>query len=76
MCIRDRLQLEPPKHTRLRGLVLRAFTSRKVNSLGAEIETLCAQLIQNFSSSQVNILNEYANKIPVIIIARLLGVPE
>ena len=70
------LQLEPPKHTRLRGLVLRAFTSRKVNSMAAEIETLCAQLIQNFSSSQVNILNEYANKIPVIIIARLLGVPE
>ena len=70
------LQLEPPKHTRLRGLVLRAFTSRKVNSMAAEIETLCAQLIQNFSSNQVNILNEYANKIPVIIIARLLGVPE
>ena len=70
------LQLEPPKHTRLRGLVLRAFTSRKVNSMAAEIETLCAQLMQNFSSKQVNILNEYANKIPVIIIARLLGVPE
>ena len=70
------LQLEPPKHTRLRGLVLRAFTSRKVNSMAAEIETLCAQLMQNFSSNQVNILNEYANKIPVIIIARLLGVPE
>ncbi len=70
------LQLEPPKHTRLRGLVLRAFTSRKVNSMAAEIETLCAQLMQNFSSTQVNILNEYANKIPVIIIARLLGVPE
>ena len=70
------LQLEPPKHTRLRGLVLRAFTSRKVNSMAAEIETLCAQLMQNFSSNRVNILNEYANKIPVIIIARLLGVPE
>ena len=70
------LQLEPPKHTRLRGLVLRAFTSRKVNSMAAEIETLCAQLIQNFPSNQVNILKEYANKIPVIIIARLLGVPE
>ena len=70
------LQLEPPKHTRLRGLVLRAFTSRKVNSMAAEIEILCTQLMQNFSSNQVNILNEYANKIPVIIIARLLGVPE
>ncbi len=70
------LQLEPPKHTRLRGLVLRAFTSRKINSMTEEIKFLCNQLIQNFSSNRVNILNEYANKIPVIIIARLLGVPE
>jgi cytochrome P450 len=70
------LQLEPPKHTRLRGLVLRAFTSRKINSMAEEIETLCSQLMQNFSSNRVNILDEYANKIPVIIIARLLGVPE
>ena len=70
------LQLEPPKHTRLRGLVLRAFTSRKINSMAEEIEALCSQLMQNFSSNKVNILNEYANKIPVIIIARLLGVPE
>jgi len=70
------LQLEPPKHTRLRGLVLRAFTSRKINSMSEEIKFLCNQLMQNFSSNRINILNEYANKIPVIIIARLLGVPE
>ena len=70
------LQLEPPKHTRLRGLVLRAFTSRKINSMTEEIKFLCNQLMQNFSSNRVNILNEYASKIPVIIIARLLGVPE
>ena len=70
------LQLEPPKHTRLRGLVLRAFTSRKINSMTEEIRTLCNQLTQRFSGNRVNILNEYANKIPVIIIARLLGVPE
>ena len=70
------LQLEPPKHTRLRDLVLRAFTSRKINSMTEEIRTLCDQLTQRFSGNRVNILNEYANKIPVIIIARLLGVPE
>ena len=70
------LQLEPPKHTRLRGLVLRAFTSRKINSMTEEIRTLCNQLTLRFSGNRVNILHEYANKIPVIIIARLLGVPE
>ena len=39
------LELEPPRHTRLRGLVLRAFTSRRIAALGPEIEALTHQLI-------------------------------
>jgi cytochrome P450 len=31
------LELEPPRHTRLRGLVMRAFTSRRINALAPEI---------------------------------------
>ena len=36
------LELEPPRHTRLRGLVLRAFTSRRIAGLAPEIEALLA----------------------------------
>lgn len=70
------LELEPPSHTRLRGLVLRAFTSRRINALAPEIETLSHQLIDDFPDGAFDLLPHFAQKLPVIIIARLLGVPE
>ncbi len=70
------LEREPPTHTRLRGLVLRAFTSRKIASLGPDIAQLCHDLIDAFPAGPFDLLTAYAQPIPVIIIARLLGVPE
>jgi cytochrome P450 len=70
------LELEPPRHTRLRGLVLRAFTSRRINALAPEIETLTHQLIDALPAGEFDLLPTFAQKLPVIIIARLLGVPE
>jgi cytochrome P450 len=70
------LEREPPTHTRLRGLVLRAFTSRRIAALEPEILALCDQLVDAFPAGEVDLLPAYARPIPVIIIARLLGVPE
>ncbi|MDG1429930.1 MAG: cytochrome P450, partial [Paracoccaceae bacterium] len=70
------LELEPPKHTRLRRLVLRAFTSRRIGSLEPEIETLCHSLIDQFPDAPFDLISEYGQPIPVIVICRLLGVPE
>jgi unspecific monooxygenase len=70
------LELEPPRHTRLRSLVLRAFTSRRINALAPEIETLSHQLIDAFPAGPFDLLAQFGQKLPVIIIARLLGVPE
>ena len=70
------LELEPPRHTRLRSLVLRAFTTRRIAALGPEIAALTHQLIDAFPSGGFDLLPHFATKIPVIIIARLLGVPE
>jgi cytochrome P450 len=70
------LEREPPTHTRLRGLVLRAFTSRRINALAPEIETLAQSLIDRFPDGPFDLLDAYARPIPVIIISRLLGVPE
>ncbi len=70
------LELEPPRHTRLRGLVLRAFTSRRIAALQPEIATLSHQLIDAFPEGAFDLLQAFATKLPVIIIARLLGVPE
>lgn len=70
------LELEPPRHTRLRSLVLRAFTSRRIAALEPEITALSHQLIDRFPSGPFDLLPNFAQKLPVIIIARLLGVPE
>ena len=70
------LELEPPRHTRLRSLVLRAFTSRRVAALQPEIATLTHQLIDAFPGGEFDLLKHFGQKLPVIIIARLLGVPE
>jgi cytochrome P450 len=70
------LELEPPRHTRLRGLVLRAFTSRRIGAMEPEITALCHTLIDAFPAGPFDLLDHYAQKLPVIVIARLLGVPE
>jgi cytochrome P450 len=70
------LELEPPVHTRLRGLVLRAFTSRRIAGLTPDIEQLSHDLIDQFPDTPFDLLPAFAQTIPVIIIARLLGVPE
>ena len=70
------LELEPPRHTRLRSLVLRAFTSRRIAALQPEIATLTHQLIDAFPNDEFDLLKHFGQKLPVIIIARLLGVPE
>lgn len=70
------LELEAPRHTRLRSLVLRAFTSRRIAGLGPEVQTLAHDLIDTFPAGDFDLLPAFATRIPVIIIARLLGVPE
>lgn len=70
------LELEPPRHTRLRGLVLRAFTSRRIAALGPEIAALAHQLIDEFPGGPVDLLPAFCQPLPVIVICRLLGVPE
>jgi len=70
------LELEPPRHTRLRALVLRAFTSRRIAALAPEIAALSHDLIDAFPAGEFDFLGAFAQRLPVIVIARLLGVPE
>ncbi len=70
------LELEPPRHTRLRSLVLRAFTSRRIAALAPEIERLTHDLIDAFPPGEIDLLHHFGQPLPVIVIARLLGVPE
>ena len=70
------LELEPPRHTRLRRLVTRAFTSARIAALAPDITALTNGLIDTFPDTPFDLLPAFANRIPVITICRLLGVPE
>lgn len=69
------LERDGPDHARLRGSVLRAFTSRAIGGLADGIRTLCNDLIDRFPDGNFDLLDAYARPVPVITIARLLGVP-
>ncbi len=71
------LELEAPDHTRLRGLVLRAFTSRRIKALAPDIEQITAELLDALPQEvPFDLIPSFCTQLPVRIIARLLGVPE
>ena len=70
------LELEAPAHTRLRRLILHAFTSRRIATLGADIHAICADLLHNLPDGPFDLIPAYCQMVPVRVIARLLGVPE
>ena len=70
------LELEPPEHTRLRRLVLHAFTSRRIAGLGRDIAAICADLLAELPKGEFDLIPAYCSQVPVRVIARLLGVPE
>ncbi|GIX14900.1 MAG: cytochrome P450 [Paracoccaceae bacterium] len=73
---RSMLEREPPVHSRLRGLVNRAFTSRRIQGMAEPIADLSRRLIEDFSGDSVDLLPAWAERIPVVVICRLMGVPE
>ncbi len=71
------LELEPPDHTRLRGLVNRAFVSRQVEQLTAGIAKLCHEMIDGFvHRGEADLMASFATAIPVAVIADLIGAPR
>ena len=71
------LFLNPPDHTRIRGLVSRAFTPRRVEELRPEIEGLLAPILDRFADEgSVDVMAHLAIPFPVAVISELLGVPK
>jgi cytochrome P450 len=67
---------DPPDHTRLRGLVQKAFTPRVIQALRPRIEQICAELLDAaLARSQTDLVADYAYPLPVRVITEILGVP-
>lgn len=79
--VADRFMLfqDPPDHTRLRGLANRAFTPRVVADRREEIEAIAADLLAAFREEQGgegDLIRALSYPLPVLVIARVLGVPQ
>ncbi len=67
---------DPPDHTRLRGLVQKAFTPRVIEGLRPRIEQICEDLLDvALERGSCDLVAEYAYPLPVQIIVEMLGVP-
>jgi len=69
------LTTDPPDHTRLRGLVTRAFTPRTVETLRTRIVTLVDELLDAFGAGEVDVMDALAFPLPVTVIGEMVGVP-
>ena len=68
--------LDPPDHTRLRRLVSKAFTPRRIALLEDDIRALCAGLLDaQIGSGGFDYVQDFGARVPATVIAALLGVP-
>jgi cytochrome P450 len=71
------LDMEPPGHTRIRGLVQKAFTPSRVENLRGQIEAIVGELLDAAQKrGRMDAVQDFAEPLPVTVIAALLGVPE
>ena len=71
------LQADPPDHTRLRGLVVKAFTARRVEDMRPRIQEIVDQTIDAvIDRGHMDLIEDFAFRLPVTIICDMLGIPE
>lgn len=71
------LFMDPPDHTRLRGLVAKAFTARVVERLEPRIQEMVDELLDAaLGKRELELVGDLAYPLPVRVICELLGVPE
>jgi cytochrome P450 len=69
---------DPPEHTRLRGLVSRAFTPRRVDALRPAVEKMVDAIVAEMAErgeGEVDVMDVLAFPLPVAVIGELVGVP-
>jgi len=75
------LDSEPPKHTRLRSLVMKAFNPKRIEELRPDVERITNRLLGRVKSKledqgEFDLIADFAEPLPVMVIGELLGFPE
>jgi cytochrome P450 len=74
--LRSMLIMDPPDHTRVRKLVNKAFTPKRIAALRGHIEALVTSLLDEAAArGRFDVIHDLAEPLPAIVIAELLGVP-
>ncbi len=70
------LGADPPVHTRLRQLVSRDFTPRRVSAMAPRIRQVAGELLDRVEAGGAfELMADFANELPVLVIAEMLGIP-
>lgn len=68
---------DPPDHTRLRGLVVKAFTARRVEDMRPRIQQIVDETLDRIvPEGHMDLIEDFAFRLPVTIICDMLGIPE
>ena len=71
------IEVDPPLHDRIRGLVARAFTPRRIEALEPRIEEIAGDLIDGFAArGSADIVEAFAWPLPLRVLGELFGFPE
>ena len=69
--------MDPPEHTRLRKLLNKGFSPAAIEALRPQVETIVDRMLKPLQQgSEVDLMREFANPMPVRIISEMLGVPQ
>lgn len=70
------LNSDPPDHTRLRRLVQKAFTPRRIAGMRPRVEEIAGELLEEMErGTEADLVEAYALPLPITVIGELLGVP-
>ena len=70
------LAMDPPRHTRMRALVSRGFTPRRVAELEPRIRTMAVEMLSELEGREsCEFIGDFAGRLPMDVVSELLGVP-
>jgi cytochrome P450 len=70
------IQDDPPRHTRFRRIVNKAFTLKRVEALEPWITKIADELLEHIDNQETDMVEAFTVPLPMRVIARLMGIPE
>ncbi|GGM74540.1 putative cytochrome P450 YjiB [Thermogymnomonas acidicola] len=70
------IQLDPPRHTRLRALVSKPFSPAWIGKRADKIREICTSLLESVKSDQFDFVRNFSYPLPVMVIADIIGIPR